>query len=153
MKFLQKRWVAVLLCIAMIATAIGFGIYRDRKTAYQPDIQTSAQSSLLNPGTGNYSNYTRYVDDEASALKESTIQEISTYNAQLDQTYGSICGLVILDTAGNEELEDLAIDLSEQLELGNQDALLLLVTDTEEWYFAYGEGLTDYADEIGRAHV
>lgn len=38
------------------------------------------------------------------------------------------------------------MDASADLELGDSDMLLLIDTDTEQWYLAYGGDMADYVD-------
>ena len=68
------------------------------------------------------------------------------YDAQLDYGYGSILGLVTTDSLDGKSMEDYAMDASADLELGDSDMLLLIDTDTEQWYLAYGGDMADYVD-------
>lgn len=133
MKFFQKRWVAVLLCLAMIGTAIGVSVYRN-------------QNSDVSWGESNYDSYTKFVNDEAGMLNASTIEKISSYNAQLDYRHGSICALATVNGTDGETLEDLSYALSEDMKLGEQDALLVLDIDDADWYFVYGSDFSYYVD-------
>ena len=142
MEFLRKRWVAVLLCLAMVAAAIGVNAYRNRTTDYTPENRSAAVSW----GKEHSGSYTQFVDDEADVLNDSSIREISAYNAQLDYRHGSICALATVDGTGGKTLEDLYYDLSDDLQLGDQDALLVLDMEGEDWYFVYGADFSDYVD-------
>ena len=80
-----------------------------------------------------------FFDDDA-------IETFAKYDAQLDYGYGSILGLVSTDSLDGKSMEDYAMDASADLELGDSDMLLLIDTDTEQWYLAYGGDMADYVD-------
>ena len=55
-------------------------------------------------------------------------------------------GLVTTDDLDGKSMADYAIDESADLELGDSDMLLLIDTDTEQWYLAYGNDMASYVD-------
>ena len=55
-------------------------------------------------------------------------------------------GLVTTDDLDGKSMEDYAIDESAELELGDSDMLLLIDTDSEQWYLAYGDEMASYVD-------
>ena len=55
-------------------------------------------------------------------------------------------GLVTTDSLDGKTMEDYAMDESADLELGDSDMLLLIDTDTEQWYLAYGNDMASYVD-------
>ena len=142
MKFLQKRWVSVVLCIVMIISAISITNSRNKQREYSPDDQNAAEAWAEE----YYGSYTRFVDDRANALSENTIQELSIQNAALDYSHSSICGVAVVNTVGGKSMEDAAYDMSAELQLGDSDALLLIDIKAEDWYFAYGADFSYYVD-------
>lgn len=143
MKFFQKRWVAITLCAVMIVVSLAIGRAKTVKGSYNPSSDSAAESW----GEENYSAYTRYVQDETGVLKEKTIRMISEQNAALDYSYGSICGVAIVDDGiASSKMEDEAFRLGYDLGLGESDVLLLLDTKSQDYYFAYGEDMAYYVD-------
>lgn len=142
MKFFQKRWVAITLCVLMIVAALAIGQAKNSTTEYQPGSSTSAK----NWQEENYGSYTRYIRDDAGLLSDETIRRVAEYNASSDYSYGSICGLWIAEDLGGEDLEELAFDYADELGLGSSDFFLLLDAESEDWYFACGDEVYYYKD-------
>lgn len=97
-------------------------------------------------GNENYGQYEDFLEDDADLFSDTTLETFAKYNAQLDYTYGSIMGLVTTDDLDGKTMEDYAMDESADLELGDSDMLLLIDTDTEQWYLAYGNDMASYVD-------
>lgn len=146
MKFFQKRWVAITLCVLMIAASVAIGRARtanDAAKEYQPASTSAAEAW----GRDNYGSFTRYIRDDAGLLSEKTIRTLSERNAALDYAYDSICGVAIVDLGiASEKMEDEAFDLGYELGLGEADFFLLLDTKSRDWYFAYGTDAGQYVD-------
>lgn len=142
MKFFKKRWVAVTLCILMILAALSIGQVKSRVNVYDPSDQEMAEDW----GEDNASSYTRYIYDEAGLLSSGTIGKLAEYNAAFDYTYGTIVGVGIAELTDGSDLEDHAFVLANEIGLGERDYFLLLDTDSQDWYFAYGEDAGVYAD-------
>lgn len=139
MSFFKKRWVAVIICILLIVAALSIG----RRTDYQPESAVSASDW----GKENYEGYTRYVHDETGLLSSSTVRTVSRYNAAADYSYGSICGLWIAGEwklGEDETVDDAAYEYSLALGLGDDDFLLILIEENEDWYFYYGANASYY---------
>ncbi len=146
MKFFQKRWVAITLCVLMIAASVAIGRARtasDAAKEYQPASTSAAEAW----GRDNYGSFTRYIRDDAGLLSEKTIRTLSERNAALDYAYDSICGVAIVDLGiASGKMEDEAFDLGYELGLGESDFFLLLDTKSRDWYFAYGTDAGQYVD-------
>ena len=142
MKFFQKRWVAITLCVLMIVASLAISSARTSKE-YQPDSTSSAEAW----GQDNYGSFTRYIRDDAGLLSEKTIRSLSEHNAALDYAYDSICGVAIVDLGiASGKMEDEAFDLGYEMGLGETDFFLLLDTKSRDWYFAYGTDAGQYVD-------
>ena len=142
MKFFQKRWVAITLCVLMIVASLAISRARTSKE-YQPDSTSSAEAW----GQDNYGSFTRYIRDDAGLLSEKTIRSLSEHNAALDYAYDSICGVAIVDLGiASGKMEDEAFDLGYEMGLGETDFFLLLDTKSRDWYFAYGTDAGQYVD-------
>lgn len=141
MKFLKKRWVAVVLCVIMVLAAVVIAVGRTQTATYEPSNLHAAEDW----GEENYEAYTGFVRDEADALSTGTVKALSEVNAALDYTYGSICGVAVVDGVSGT-MEDAAYDMYATLELGDDDCLLLLDVAQEQWYFVYGDDFSWYVD-------
>lgn len=142
MKFLQKRWVSVVLCLIMIIAAVRITSSRDRRPDYQPQDQNTAEAWAEE----SYGSYIHLIDDRASVLSERTVQELSVRNAALDYSYGSVCGVVVVKSVGQLSMEDAAYDLFDELQLSDADTLLLVDLTAEDWYYLYGSDFSYYVD-------
>lgn len=142
MKFLQKRWVAITLCVLMIVAAFGISNRKQTNAQYDPSDSDSAE----NWAGENYASYTRYVQDDAGLFSDKAVREISEYNARLDYYYGSICGVATTSDLDGQDIVDAAYDAAEFIGLGENDYLLFLDEGTEDWYFVPGEAASYYVD-------
>ncbi len=127
MKFLKKYGWALLLTAAMILLAVVIG----RPTA---------------PKAENPDYYGQWISDEADILSASAEKAIAGYNEQLDKKYGSIVGLITVDTWGTADPEDFTYDRAEEMGLGEWDFLLLLSKRDKDFYFAFGAESGYYAN-------
>ena len=143
MKFFQKRWVAITLCVLMSVAAWAIGQAKNRSAVYAPASSNAAEAW----GEENYGSYARYIQDDVGLLSEKTIREISEWNATFDYSYDSICGVGIVLGVEGQSMEDAAFDLGDALGLGENDFFLLLDAENEDWYFVYGEEASYYVDK------
>lgn len=145
--FFQKKSVAVTITLIVVAIAVVIGFTTAPK---QAPAQTAAASqstvSASSWAKKNYEQYEAFLDDDADLFDDDAIETFAEYDAQLDYGYGSILGLVTTDSLDGKSMEDYAMDASADLELGDGDMLLLIDTDTEQWYLAYGGDMADYVD-------
>lgn len=122
----------------------------NRRVSAPKGAQTQSSASLSADASGwakkNYAQYEDFLDDDADLFDDDAIETFAKYDAQLDYGYGSILGLVSTDSLDGKSMEDYAMDASADLELGDSDMLLLIDTDTEQWYLAYGGDMADYVD-------
>ena len=87
MKFFKKQGVAITVLVLAIIGAIVLGQVRKPASAeYDAGSKTTASAWA----DEHYSEYTKYVEDDADLLSADTETRIAKYNAQLDYTYGSI---------------------------------------------------------------
>lgn len=142
MEFFQKKWVSIVLCVVMVVAAIGITQNKRHQNEYHPESEAIAE----NWGEENYTGYTQYISD-SGFLSDGTIQEISKYNASFDYSYGSICGVAVVDHLSEQTISQEAIAQSEALQLGDCDCLLVMYPDAEDWYFAYGDTFSYYVDQ------
>jgi len=142
MKFFQKRWVAITLCVLMILAAFGISGSKQDQTVYRPSDSDEAEEW----GEDNYGSYTRYILDQADLFSDNTVRKLSEYNAGFDYAHGSICGVATVSSLDGQPIDDVAYDAAESIGLGGSDYLLLLDEETEDWYFVYGDDASYYVD-------
>ncbi len=126
MKLLNNRGFAVCVLIAAIILSSLWGLSR------KPDVEVPAGSPPLNTSlrTGHL---TPYIADEANVLSAAAEKTILLYNANWDQQLGGILGVVTVRNAEGG-VENAAWDWAARLELGADDAILLLDTGAKDYY-------------------
>lgn len=139
MKFLQKRSVAILLTIVMIAAGIGLGQWRADQAPPPPTTgQTALDTSL------STSAYETWIWDEADVFSKSEEKQICLYNANWDKRYNSLLAVAAVKSAEGD-LADYAYELGNEIGLGQGDALLVLDIGGQSAYLATGD---DFADRL-----
>ena len=148
-EFFNRKNVAVTITLVVIAIALVIGFTSAPKqaaTSTTSQMAASVSSDAAGWAKKNYGQYEDFLEDDADLFSDTTLETFAKYNAQLDYTYGSIMGLVTTDDLDGKTMEDYAMDESAELELGDSDMLLLIDTDSEQWYLAYGGDMADYVD-------
>jgi hypothetical protein len=140
MKFFQKRSVAVVLTIVMIAAAIGIGQLRGADSG---TTGTGLDTSL---STGAYE---QWVGDFANVLSASQEKQICLYNANWDERYGSIIVVETLAETPDVSLEDYTYQRAEDFNLGAYDGYLTLDPSSGDVYFAVGNEYPLSDSQIG----
>lgn len=134
MKFFQKRSVALVLTILMVAAAVGIGWVKGQPGAVspQPEPGTAGLDTGLSLGS-----YEKWIWDEAGVLSDAYEETICLYNANWDLRYGSIIAVAMVSgVSGN--IEDYAYDLGTDIELGSADCILVVDTKNRDAYLAAG---------------
>lgn len=140
-----KRFpVAVAICALVILLCCVWGYSR----VQEPEAATeeAAVSAHLRAGESNLNYYLGWMKDEAGMFTMDTADTIARRNLALDGTYGSLVAIHTVNYLNGKDIETYARDLAEDMELGGRDMLLLLDTDTQDWYVVYGPGLQPYAE-------
>ncbi len=125
MKLLKNRAFAVIVLIAAIALSSLWGLSK------KPEVAVLDGGTPLNENLSTTA-YEAYIIDEANVLSAKEEKSLSLYNANWDQT-GSIMAVVTVRDAGGS-LEDAAWNWAGELELGENDAILLLDTGARQGY-------------------
>lgn len=117
MKFFKNRTAAVAVLIAAIVLSSLYGLSK------KPEVEVPEGSPALQEGLSTA--YLRdFVVDEVDVLSGKTENTILLYDANWDNMVGGILAVVTLKDCG--DVEDAAWDWAERLELGADDAILLL---------------------------
>ncbi len=137
MKFFQKRSVAILITLVVIAGAIGIGQWRGvgmtTPVPEQPSVSTGLDQSL---STGKYE---KYIYDGANILSSSAERDLLLYNANWDYRYNSVIAVVTVENATGGDVESLAWDQGLDMGLGEGDAVLALDVNGGAYWVAPGE--------------
>ncbi len=75
-----------------------------------------------------------WIADEANVLSESTEDALRSYNQSFDQNYGSVIAVATVSSTRGWTMEDYALKLGEDWELGSKDLVLLLDIGGEDAY-------------------
>ena len=117
MKLLKNRGFAVIVLIAAIALSSLYGLSK------KPAVEIPEGGAALNENLST--GYLRdYVVDEANLLSSATEKAILLYDANWDEQLH--CILAVVTQRNTADVEDAAWDWAERLQLGEDDAILLL---------------------------
>lgn len=136
MSFFKKQGVAIVLVLIVIAAAIGIGQWRKPAMPVSPNPGVSDGAAL--DQTLSTSKYTQFVVDEAGVLSAGDEKTLALYNANWDNRYGSIVAVVAVDTVDGADMGEYAQWASEELQLSNHDALVLMAIDDGDAFMATG---------------
>ena len=120
MKYFQNKAVAVAVLAAAILLSSVYGI------AARPKVDTPTGGPELDESL-DAAFFAQYVVDEGDVLSEKTEEALRLYNANWDNMMGSIMAVVALESTYGDA-EELAWDWAERLQLGQNDAILLMNT-------------------------
>lgn len=146
MKVLQKKSVAILLTLLMIALAIGIGQLRapsPEPDVYEPEDPEAAEAYAALA----YEEYLQWVQDEEDFLSAEAEKELAKINAALDYTYGSLAGLIITDDLNGQDLETFTYSEGDAMGFGQNDLVIVLTPQSQEWYVGYGDRMSVFVDE------
>ena len=141
-----KRFpVAVILSALVIVLCCVWGYSR----VYEPPANTGDEpfsGEHHRAGESNLNYYLGWMDDEAGLFTLETADTIARKNLELDSTYGSLVAIHTINYLNGKDIETYARELAADMDLGGRDMLLLLDSDTQDWYVIYGPGLQPYAE-------
>ena len=125
MKFFQKRGVAIAVLILAILASSAWGLHK------APVVSTPEGGEKLDPSLSTAA-FTQYVRDEADILSDKTEEAVGLYNANWDKMFGSIMAVVTVQSS--DDLENTAYDYAEAMQLGTNDAILLIAKQQQDYY-------------------
>ena len=132
MKFFKKRWVAVILCIVMVA--VSFVLADSRRIRSAEDW-----------GRRYADNYRWLVVDAGELLSERTEEELAAVIGALDYRHGAVMALQTVEHVPGT-MEEAARECAWYMELSEADALLLVEAEHRSWYLYTGSTFVQYAD-------
>ena len=126
MKLLKNKAVAVVILIAVVVLSTFYGL--SKKPAVEaPEGGITLDTSL------STAYYEDFIVDEANVLSSSTEKSLCIYNANWDKLSGSILAVVTVRNTGSS-IEDAAWQWAEDLDLGEDDAILIFDTGAQDSY-------------------
>ena len=144
MKLFQKRGVAVAVMVLCIAAAIAWG--QHTKPAIEilngaKELDQSLDTSYVTP----------YIIDSANVLSAKTEDAIALYDANWDDMAHSILAVVTVRSA--DDVESAAYDWAYDLDLGENDGILLIVTGTKDYRLIASGYFYDLLDAQSDSYV
>ena len=131
MKFFQKRGVAIAVLILAILASGAWGLHK------APVVSTPEGGEKLDPSLSTAA-FTQYVRDEADILSDKTEEAVGLYNANWDKMFGSIMAVVTTDS--ESDMENAAYDCAMEMQLGENDAVLLIAKQQQQDYYLLASG-------------
>ena len=144
MKFFQKRGVAIAVLILAILASGAWGLHK------APVVSTPEGGEKLDPSLSTAA-FTQYVRDEADILSDKTEEAIGLYNANWDKMFGSIMAVVTVQSSDN--LENTAYDYADTMQLGSNDAILVIAKQQQDYYLVASGDFYDLLSGLSQSFV
>ena len=144
MKFFQKRGVAIAVLILAILASSAWGLHK------APVVSTPEGGEKLDPSLSTAA-FTQYVRDDAGVLSDKTEEAIGLYNANWDKMFGSIMAVVTVQSS--DDLENTAYDYAEAMQLGTNDAILLIAKQQQDYYLVASGDFYDLLSSLSQSFV
>lgn len=144
MKFFQKRGVAIVVLILAILASSAWGLHK------APVVSTPEGGEKLDPSLSTAA-FTQYVRDEADILSDKTEEAVGLYNANWDKMFGSIMAVVTVQSS--DDLENTAYDYAEAMQLGTNDAILLIAKQQQDYYLVASGDFYDLLSSLSQSFV
>ena len=144
MKFFQKRGVAIAVLILAILASGAWGLHK------APVVSTPEGGEKLDPSLSTAA-FMQYVRDEADILSDKTEESIGLYNANWDQMFGSIMAVVTVQSS--DDLENTAYDYADTMQLGTNDAILVIAEQQQNYYVVASGNFYDLLNGLSYSFV
>ena len=144
MKFFQKRGVAIVVLILAILASSAWGLHKT------PAVSTPEGGEKLDPSLSTAA-FEQYVRDEANVLSDKTEKAVGLYNANWDKMFGSIMAVVTVQSSDN--LENTAYDYADTMQLGSNDAILVIAKQQQDYYLVASGDFYDLLSGLPQSFV
>ena len=144
MKFFQKRGVAIAVLILAIIASGAWGLHK------APAVSTPEGGEKLDPSLSTAA-FEQYVRDEANVLSDKAEKAVSLYNANWDKMFGSIMAVVTVQSSDN--LENTAYDYADTMQLGSNDAILVIAKQQQDYYLVASGDFYDLLSGLSQSFV
>lgn len=119
-------------------------------TAQGARVSTPEGGEKLDPSLSAAA-FTQYVRDDAGVLSDKTEEAIGLYNANWDKMFGSIMAVVTTDS--ESDMENAAYDCAMEMELGENDAVLLIAKQQRDYYLLASGDFYDLLSGLSQSFV
>ena len=89
--------------------------------------------------------------DEADILSDKTEEAVGLYNANWDKMFGSI--MAVVTTESESDMENAAYDCAMEMELGENDAVLLIAKKQQDYYLLASGDFYDLLSGLSQSFV
>lgn len=144
MKFFQKRGVAIVVLILAIVASSAWGLHK------APAVSTPEGGEKLDSSLSTAA-FEQYVRDEANVLSDKTEEAVGLYNANWDKMFGSIMAVVTVQSSDN--LENTAYDYADTMQLGSNDAILVIAKQQQDYYLVASGDFYDLLSGLSQSFV
>ncbi len=144
MKFFQKRGAAIVVLILAIVASSAWGLHK------APAITTPTGGEKVDTSLSTAA-FEQYVRDEANVLSDKTEKAISLYNANWDKMFGSIMAVVTVQSS--DDLENTAYDYADTMQLGSDDAILVIAKQQQDYYLIASGDFYDLLSGLSQSFV
>ena len=144
MKFFQKRGVAIAVLILAILASGAWGLHK------APVVSTPEGGEKLDPSLSTAA-FEQFMHDDAGILSDKTEEAVGLYNANWDKMFGSIMAVVTVQSS--DDLENTANDYAEAMQLGTNDAILLIAKQQQDYYLVASGDFYDLLSSLSQSFV
>lgn len=144
MKFFQKRGAAIVVLILAIVASSAWGLHK------APAITTPTGGEKVDTSLSTAA-FEQYVRDEANVLSDKTEKAVSLYNANWDKMFGSIMAVVTVQSS--DDLENTAYDYADTMQLGSDDAILVIAKQQQDYYLIASGDFYDLLRGLSQSFV
>ena len=144
MKFFQNRGVAIVVLILAIVASSAWGLHK------APAVSTPEGGEKLDDSLSTAA-FTQYVRDEADILSDKTEEAVGLYNVNWDQMFGSIMAVVTVQSS--DDLENTAYDYADTMQLGTNDAILVIAEQQQNYYVVASGNFYDLLNGLSYSFV
>ena len=144
MKFFQKRGVAIVVLILAIVASSAWGLHK------APVVSTPEGGEKLDPSLSTAA-FEAYVRDDAGLLSDKTEETVRLYDANWDRMFGGIMAVVTVQSS--DDLESTAYDYADAMQLGSNDAILVIAKQQQNYYVVASGDFYDLLDGLSYSFV
>lgn len=142
MKFFQKKSVAIVLTLLLVALCCVWGYSRVYSNIHPHTEIEEPQRS----GENNLNYYLNLVDDGADLFTLEVTDQIARKNLTINNTYGTKIAIKTVQYLNGKDIKTFAEDTAQNINMGSMDLLLVVDTDSKSWYVLYGADMQPYVD-------
>lgn len=129
--FLKKYGIPILVTVLLVVIGIWIGVNK-------------ASSAV----SGDY--YTQWIIDDADLLTTETENRLASYNEDLDEKYGSVVGIITVESLNGVDIADAIYTQANAYGFGQNDIVLMISRNDRTWYMDFGNIMANYTNNALR---